>query len=286
MKFLKYISICLLAVIAASCSKEDIKYPIEDVDPSQAQIQVAYMCPKAAITANYIYTVVINGQKYSNNGSSVLATYNYVPSASAGLFYVVKAGEVSIQFLDKDNKEVYNQKVTVAEGSRQMVVVYDFAKAPAVVPTKEPLKFPGVSATGNKCSVRLYNFLFESEGVPMTDKIQYGIQNIETKVYEPVGTPIAFGEATEFIPVDIDKEGPGGSGFNTAGSQRRDVCFFRIDAQTGENKGQLQFTNAKGKVGTFTDYWNWAIGRGYLNFARGVLDSKTYVVAIKQFVAN
>lgn len=284
MKFLKYISICLLAVIAASCSKEDIKYPIED--PSQAQIQVAYMCPKAAITANYIYTVVINGQKYSNNGSSFLATYNYVPSASAGLFYVVKAGEVSIQFLDKDNKEVYNQKVTVAEGSRQMVVVYDFAKAPAVVPTKEPLKFPGVSATGDKCSVRLYNFLFESEGVPMTDKIQYGIQNIETKVYEPVGTPIAFGEATDFIPVDIDKEGPGGSGFNTLGSQRRDVCFFRIDAQTGENKGQLQFTNAKGKVGTFTDYWNWAIGRGYLNFARGVLDSKTYVVAIKQFVAN
>ena len=144
MKFLKYISICLLAVIAASCSKEDIKYPIEDVDPSQAQIQVAYMCPKAAIAANYIYTVVINGQKYSNNGSSFLLTYNYVPSASAGLFYVVKAGEVSIQFLDKDNKEVYNQKVTVAEGSRQMVVVYDFAKAPAVVPTKEPLKFPGV----------------------------------------------------------------------------------------------------------------------------------------------
>ena len=120
----------------------------------------------------------------------------------------------------------------------------------------------------------------------MTDKIQYGIQNIETKVYEPVGTPIAFGEATDFIPVDIDKEGPGGSGFNTLGSQRRDVCFFRIDAQTGENKGQLQYTNAKGKVGTFTDYWNWAIGRGYLDFARGVLDSKTYVVAIKQFVAN
>ena len=117
MKFLKYISICLLAVIAASCSKEDIKYPIEDVDPSQAQIQVAYMCPKAAITANYIYTVVINGQKYSNNGSSFLATYNYVPSASAGLFYVVKAGEVSIQFLDKDNKEVYNQKVTTPDGS-------------------------------------------------------------------------------------------------------------------------------------------------------------------------
>ena len=34
MKFLKYISICLLAVIAASCSKEDIKYPIDDVNPS------------------------------------------------------------------------------------------------------------------------------------------------------------------------------------------------------------------------------------------------------------
>ena len=120
MKFLKYISICLLAVIAASCSKEDIKYPIDDVAPKQAQIQVAYMCPKTAIAANQIYTVVINGQKYSNNGSVFLDVYNYVPSGDVGLFYVVKPGEVSIQFLDKKNNEVYNQKVTVAEGSRQM----------------------------------------------------------------------------------------------------------------------------------------------------------------------
>ncbi len=286
MKFLKYISICLLAVIAASCSKEDIKYPIEDVDPSQAQIQVAYMCPKASIAANYIYTVVINGQKYSNNGSSFLVTYNYVPSGGVGLFYVVKAGEVSIQFLDKDNKEVYNQKVTVAEGSRQMVVVYDFAKAPAVVPTKDPLKFPGVSATGDKCSVRLYNFLFESEGVPMTDKIQLGIQNAETNDYEPVGTPIAFGEATDFIPVDIDKEGPGGSGFNTSGNQKRYLSLYRIDGQTGENKGQIQYTNSNGSVVPYTGSKTWYIGRGYLEFMRGVLDNKSFSVSMTEFVAQ
>ena len=61
---------------------------------------------------------------------------------------------------------------------------------------------------------------------------------------------------------------------------------YPIDAQTGENKGQLQYTNAKGNVGVFTDYWNWAIGRGYLDFARGVLDSKTFVTAMTQFVAQ
>ena len=61
---------------------------------------------------------------------------------------------------------------------------------------------------------------------------------------------------------------------------------YPIDGQTGENKGQLQYTNAKGNVGTFTDYWNLAIGRGYLDFAYGVLDSKTYAIAIKQFVAQ
>lgn len=286
MKLLKYISIFLLAVLAVSCSKEEIKYPIDDLKPNQAQIQVAYMCPKTAVTANYIYTVVINGQKYSNNGSSFLATYNFVPSGAVGLFYAVDAGDVSIQFLDSEGREVYNQKVNVAAGSRQMVVVYDLAKAPAVVPTKDPLKFPGITDTADKCSVRLYNFLFESEGVPMTDKIQLGLQNTETKAYEPIGEPIAFGEATDFLPVNIDKMGPNGSGFNSAGSQRRYVCIYRIDGKTGENKGQIQYTNAKGTVGSFTDYWTWSIGRGYLDFMRGVLDSNVFVVAMTQFVAQ
>ena len=44
MKFLKYISICLLAVLFASCDKKDIEFPMEDVS-NNAQIQVAYMCP-------------------------------------------------------------------------------------------------------------------------------------------------------------------------------------------------------------------------------------------------
>ena len=281
MKFLKYISICLVALLFASCDNKDIDFN-EDPVTDQAQIQVAYMCPKKAETANYIYTVVINGVEYCNNGSSFLATYNYVPSGAVGLFYTVKPGDVNIRFLNKKGEEVYNTNINVASGSKQMVVVYDFAQAPAIVPFKEPLKFPGVAETGNKCSVRLYNFLFESEGVPMTDKIQLGLQNTETKEYAPVGEPIAFGQATEFIPVDIDKEK--GSGFNTSGYQRRDICIYRMGAD-GENKGVIQYTKSTGATAGFTDYWNWYIGRGYLEFMRGVLDSKTFVVAMTQFTA-
>ena len=281
MKFLKYISICLVALLFASCDNKDIDFN-EDPVTDQAQIQVAYMCPKKAETANYIYTVVINGVEYCNNGSSFLATYNYVPSGAVGSFYTVKPGDVNIRFLNKKGEEVYNTNINVASGSKQMVVVYDFAQAPAIVPFKEPLKFPGVAETGNKCSVRLYNFLFESEGVPMTDKIQLGLQNTETKEYAPVGEPIAFGQATEFIPVDIDKEK--GSGFNTSGYQRRDICIYRIGAD-GENKGVIQYTKSTGATAGFTDYWNWYIGRGYLEFMRGVLDSKTFVVAMTQFTA-
>ena len=270
-----------MALLFASCDNKDIDFN-EDPVTDQAQIQVAYMCPKKAETANYIYTVVINGVEYCNNGSSFLATYNYVPSGAVGLFYTVKPGDVNIRFLNKKGEEVYNTNINVASGSKQMVVVYDFAQAPAIVPFMEPLKFPGVAETGNKCSVRLYNFLFESEGVPMTDKIQLGLQNTETKEYAPVGEPIAFGQATEFIPVDIDKEK--GSGFNTSGYQRRDICIYRIGAD-GENKGVIQYTKSTGATAGFTDYWNWYIGRGYLEFMRGVLDSKTFVVAMTQFTA-
>ena len=281
MKFLKYISICLLAVLFASCDKKDIEFPMEDVS-NKAQIQVAYMCPKQAVTANYIYTVVINGVEYCNNGSSFLATYNYVPSGAVGLFYTVEPGDVNIRFLNNKGEEVYNTNINVASGSKQMVVVYDFAQAPAIVPFKEPLKFPGVADTGDKCSVRLYNFLFESEGVPMTDKIQLGLQDTETKEYKPVGEPVGFGEGSEFIAVDIDKLK--GSGMNTSGSQRRDLCIYRIGAD-GSNKGVIQYTKSNGSTAGFTDYWTWYIGRGYLEFMRGVLDSKTYVVAMTQFTA-
>ena len=283
MKFLKYISICLLAVLFASCDKKDIEFPMEDVS-NQAQIQVAYMCPKKAETANYIYTVVINGVEYCNNGSSFLATYNYVPSGAVGLFYTVNPGDVNIRFLNKNGEEVYNTNINVASGSKQMVVVYDFAQAPAIVPFKEPLKFPGVADTGNKCSVRLYNFLFESEGVPMTDKIQLGLQNTETKEYAPVGEPVAFGQASDFIAIDIDKMGPGGSGYNDYGYQRRDICIYRIGAD-GENKGVIQYTKSTGATAGFTDWWTWYIGRGYMEFMRGVLDSKTFPVAMTQFTA-
>ena len=51
MKFLKYISICLLAVLFASCDKKDIEFPMEDVS-NKAQIQVAYMCLMQAMAAN------------------------------------------------------------------------------------------------------------------------------------------------------------------------------------------------------------------------------------------
>lgn len=61
---------------------------------------------------------------------------------------------------------------------------------------------------------------------------------------------------------------------------------YPIDGQTGENKGQHQYTNAKGNIGVFTDYWNWAIGRGYLDFARGVLDNKSFSVSMTEFVAQ
>ena len=47
----------------------------------------------------------------------------------------------------------------------------------------------------------------------------------------------------------------------------------------------IQYTKSTGATAGFTDYWNWYIGRGYLEFMRGVLDSKTFVVAMTQFTA-
>ena len=72
--------------------------------------------------------------------------------------------------------------------------------------------------------------------------------------------------------------------FNSSGSQREEVCLYRIDAQTGENLGMLQYTKSNGTEGAFTDYWTWYIGRAYRQMAAGIRTSKSIRCTLYQFV--
>ena len=126
--------------------------------------------------------------------------------------------------------------------------------------------------------MQFINLLYEADGIPYTGKVQYGVQNLDTKEYEPVGEPIGFGECTSWWYTKIRK-----TVYNSSGSQRREVCLFAVD-NNGNVTGMLPYTKSNGTVGEFTDYWTWYIGRAYRQIAAGNCASKSIRCTLYQFV--
>ena len=288
MKYFKYIALLLLvAVTMGSCDKKDVAYMAEPVDESsKAYIQVGYYAPVTAGAANYMYFIDINGVEYGNDGASFLATFNTVPSGGTNRYYAVDAGTVNLKLHKRESDGnggytypvVYDQNVNVEAGKRYCLYVHDLDKAPIAIEMTAAPEFGKALDTDSLCRVQFINLLYEADGIPYTGKVQYGVQNLDTKEYEPVGEPIAFGEATSWFYVKIRK-----TVFNSSGSQRREVCLFAVD-DSGQVTGMLPYTKSNGTVGDFTDYWTWYIGRAYRQIAAGNCSSKSIRCTLYQFV--
>lgn len=286
MKYLKYIlGLCLVSLLLASCSKDDVTYDWTPVDNgAKAQLQLHYMAPVKNVAANYMYYVKLNNDPvYGNMGSSFLLPYNGIPSMRSGLFYTVDAGKLHLQLLSKDSTVVYDQTsdVKLKAGVQYSVVVYDLEKAPAVIECGEIPTFPGSAETANHCSTKWYNFLYDSIGQPSKDKLQLIWRGDSTLKYdEPMGKPIGFGEASEWVSPIITK-----TIYNSSGYQRRYYTFHVIDGTTGEDKGQLQVWNSKGKMYAWTDYFTWYIGRSYRLFIAGYVKSTNPRISVVRWTA-
>ena len=163
-------------------------------------------------------------------------------------------------------------------GKRYCLYVQDLNKAPIPIEMTPAPEFSPALDTDSLCRVQFINLLYEADGTPYSGKVQYGVQNLDTKEYEPVGTPIAFGECTPWFKVNIRK-----TVFNSSGSQRREVCLFAVDG-SGKVTGKLPYTLSNGNQGEFTDYWTWYIGRAYRQIAAGNCASKSIRCTLYQFV--
>ena len=280
MKYFKYIIMSLVLVAAAtSCSDRDVEFPWEPVDTStKAFVEIMYMGPVTTAAANNIYKITLNDQVYENNGAAILSTYNGTPGGGTGLFYTVDAGDVNIKMWKSDTSdgaEVYNNKFHVEAGKYYNVVVHLFTLPPTVIERGELPVFI-TSNTVEQSAVKFYNFMFEDENTPSTAKLQLRLQNTETKVYENVGQPVGFGEATEWLTPSVIK-----TTYNSAGSQRRDLDVVYADGTP------LAYTNSKGgTTAKFTDYWTLSIGRAYMWYLYGTRGTKTMPLAIRQWTAN
>lgn len=278
MKILKYLTYSLaLMLMVVSCDKNEILYDTEEAAP--AEFQLHYFEPIANNASNYIDSVYVNGEKVTCvNGGGNLLPYNAVPSGSVGRFFAVQPGSTQLD-LYRGGTVIYTQKINLVAG-KQNVIVHDLNKEPIILDNGYPYQHtsgtPSVATWGTDslATIKFVNVLYEEDGKPYEGKLQYKWQNPRTQEWENLGNPVAFGEATERVPVLVVK-----SVFNSSGYCRINYKIFTEDGK------ELQHLNSGGKTVNYSDYWNAYIGRSYMHFLSGIRTSKSLRVAVKQWTS-
>ena len=283
MKHLK--NILLLFTLAAtifSCKKNVVEYDTEFVN-GEAEFQLHYFVPLTSGTANNIYKVEINGKLYANE-TSPISTYNAIPSGAVGRFFTTKPGQNNIKLYKSTNLDlVYDQNIELTKG-KQNIFVYDFNKPPIVLDAGYPFNGIVTDSTGTTAWVRFYNFLFETNGVPTSLKLQYQWQyTVDNETNEKsdwmnVGEPAAFGESSGWAEVKINKTVEISSSYS-----RVDYRMRMIDA-AGNDLGPLQVLNANNKYVDYSDWWTAYVGRRYMHVFSG-FRAATPTSAVRQFTA-
>ena len=268
MKFIKIVTIAFAVLSLFSCTKHKILYDTEKVDPATAtEFQLHYFEPITNTSANYIDSVFVNDVLYSSvNGSGQLATYNGVPGGAVGRFFAVKAGNTNFKLWRKGNL-IYDKDVNLPVG-KVNIFIYNLQKDPVVLDNLEDqyrahAPYNGeVYGTDSVATVRFFNFMFEDATTPYPGKLQYQWKNAQMTEYANLGAPVAFGEATDRIPVTFKK-----TVFNSSG-------YCRIDYRIlDENGNILQYYNGS-KMTNYSDWWTAYIGRAYCHIWSGVRTKK------------
>lgn len=271
-----------LVFFAFSCKKNVIEYKSTNVT-DQAEFQLHYFVPVTAGAVNNIYKVEINDQLYSNS-TSPLATYNAIPSGAVGRFYATKSGMNNIKLYRGEGLElVYDQNCELKPG-KQNIFVYDFKKPPVILDSEYPFESVRTDSTARFAWVKFFNLLFEKEGEPTDLKLQYQRQYV-TNVAEGtksewlnVGKPVAFGESTEWVQVEVIKTDTISSSY-----ARIDYRIKMIGAN-GEDQGDLQVLNSSNNFVDYSDWWTAYVGRRYFHIMSGLRADKP-ISAVRQFTA-
>ena len=279
MKIMKYISLVLAVVLTVSCEKHVIDYdatPITDM----AEFQLHYMNPVAAVAANYITRVEVNGKMVSN-AKAPLNTYNAIPSGSVGKFYTVNPGNVNLKLYLTGKVTVdflvYDQSVTMQAG-KQNVFVHDFTQPLVWFDNGYPYIKRETVTTDLTAWVKFYNFLYETAGVPTTKLIQYQYVNTRTNAVVNIGEPLAFGEATDWEQVTVIKA-------NILDISRLITFKMKEVDASGNTVGELQIMNSAGTYVAYTATATLFIGRWYHHTMAGFRAVKSPNSSVRIFTA-
>ena len=282
MKIMKYISLVLAVALTISCEKNVIEYnttPITDM----AEFQLHYYVPVTAVTANNINKVEVNGKMISNV-KAPLATYNVIPSGAVGRFYAVSPGNVNLKLYmtaklePKGDSLVYDQSVTLTKG-KQNIFVHAFDQPPVLFDNGFPYIKRETVTTDSTAWIKFYNFLYETAGVPTDKIIQYQIVDARTSANVNVGVPVAFGEATDWVPVTVVK-----TDIVSAGSRLYTFKMQEVDA-SGTVIGPLKIMNTSGAYVDYSATATLFIGRRYHHTMAGFRAVKAPNSSVRVFTA-
>ena len=301
MKSIKYLLLGLaVGLMTTSCEKRTVEF-----DWTESAGKVSYQVFNVNLmknnSANAIYYLTVNGTEYANRHSALISPYNFAPSGAVGAFYTIdpcsslditmKVEESDPQFdpstggpLLDDNGDpivyytdslVYSN-TAIAEGGFQadkkyQLFVYDYTKAPIVIDEPgAPVQELDMDTLGNstKSGIRLYNFMFDAEGVPTTAKIKYCAKKVSKGDYRWETDWIAFGEASEWYSMDVYRASLNSSGY--------EYIYYDIIAQYPDGTQKTIVTD---------DYWTTYIGRAYYYVLYGSADGSIAKANITRFTA-
>ena len=275
MNMMKNITIKLLILggmlFGAACEKNVVEYGATPIsDEATAQFQLHYMVPSATGTANSINKVELNGQLLTNETAPLL-TYNLIPSGTVGRFFVTEPGSVNLKLHKgpaSDLTLVYDQDFELPAG-KYNVIVHDFDAPPIIIDNEAPYPKVITEYTGTTAWVKFYNLLYETPGEPTDLRLQYQFQYTtdndtgEKSDWANLGEPVAFGEATGWEPVTVNKTVE-----ISQGTARIDYRI-RLIGDDGSDQGSLVLQNAAGNMVDYSDWWNAGVGRVYHHMLAG-----------------
>ena len=282
MKLYKKIPLLAIIIFAiCSCEKNEISYNATTIG-DVAEFQLHYVVPLIVNDTNNINKVEINDQLYANI-TAPLSTFNAIPSGSVGRFFTSNIGNNNIKlYKGKSLRLVYNQNCSLSSG-KQNIFVYDFNKPPIVLDNGYPYQTNITENSDSTAWIKFYNFMFESNGVPTTLKLQYQYQYTTNYVTNTksawinIGSPVSFGETTGWQAVRVNKSVNVSSGY-----ARLDFKLIMIGSN-GESLGDLMILKST-KSAPYADYWSEYIGRRYHHILTGIRTAAPNV-AVKQFTA-
>jgi hypothetical protein len=277
MKNLKGLVWVLIVAFASSCEEHELQYDATPVS-GKAEFQLHYFVPLATGAANNIYRVEINGELFANT-TAPLNTYNVIPSGGISRFYAVDPGTVNIKLYKGEAEELVYDQITQLVAGKQNIFVHDFDTAPVVFDNGYPYETNVTEDTDSAAWVKFYNFLYETDGVPTTLKLQYQYLDPYTKEPVNLGNPVGFGETTGWHEVRVIK-----NVFNSSGSTRIDYRIKVVD-ENGAVMGDLQVRNSAGNFVNYVGSWTGFIGRRMHHTIAG-MRAATPIASVRQFYAH